>query len=193
MNEYEKRGLLEMCIGMAGNSGIYNHYSRDTVTDQGTAMAISTNNNSTAVQRPYWEQSTTAAPKQYGYDSDDESAIPSAVDQYKWPNPDVSDDGMRVDWDRLWNAWQLKRIAEEEDLQAEATRAKAAAALELAEARAQQRQLVEQLINAQNEAQRIRDAAKIDKAIVPAPTPTEVAPIEDELRPLRFLPLVIPK
>jgi hypothetical protein len=208
MNEKEKYALMASMAGIIQSSGIYNHYSMDTGISQGKAMAMSTNNNSTAIHRPYWEQSTTAAPKQYGYDSDDDTYREPA-DQYQWPKVYTPDNTgkMPPNWQELWDSLKDHRP---DDYDEAAKRDQAAKAVE--EARARQHQLLEQIRRHQQEARRIEDERRIDEMIMPSisepvikPTPvtpaaaapvtapTEVAPIEDELRPLRFSPLVVPK
>ena len=166
--------------------------------------------NSTAINKPWWEQSTTAAPQsepkiytiknrsgQYGYDSDDDGYNPGRDQPYR--TTDNTGGMIPPNWEEIWKAGQRPwtDVNEEKyydiEEREEATR----------RAQESQRRLLEEIRRMQ-----LEQAANRQPPIIVAPTPpatppaaaaaatpipsapTEVPAIEDELRPLRFGPLV---
>ena len=204
--------MKDALLNMIGNAETYNNYEK---AKEGLLNMSFTSNNTTAVNKPWWNQSTTAAPQsvpevytikpsnnQYGYDSDDDGYNPGRAQPYRTTD---NTGGMPANWEEMWkrSPWGDPPAESEEDT------ASAAAARE------SQRRLVAEIIRRQaerrEEERRLNDERRIDDMIMPsisepivkpAPVtaapqpvsaPTEVPAIEDELRPLRFGPIVTPK
>lgn len=192
----DKLTVADAFLNILGSNDVYNNYQKA----KEELLQYTTSSNTTAVSQPWWKQSTTsAAPKPYGYDAEDCYKWPNA---YKQPrttdNTDIQDDCEKsLPWlgedSEEDKAERVKRQEEVRRLIEEIRRQQQINAEEQDRLRRAQEQ---RQIEAMRENHPVQPVEAAKPVTVPQPqptTPTEVPAIEDELRPLRFSPLVTPK